>query len=251
MSVRPILGVGRPQGSPTRLVLSPGGWQVGPQGSSRCMGWLKAVCSGCGPLNPCVRHVVAPDSSSLFPLDWWCQRSLAFCMAGSYWLRWRGLALWGGRIRCAFALFLILISCIQIYTTTCIKSPLLYMSSNLGFCNNFQNKICLAPNLILSDHSMCICPHQDITLPLIILLLMIAYVELKVGYEWQDILASIYCKVKKPDPREKQIIQSDQDVHLYGCDEYGKMYTRPRMGSRYYHTWWNTMVMVRWTLALE
>jgi hypothetical protein len=77
-----------------------------------------------------------------------------------------------------------------------IKSPLLFMSSNLGFSNNFQNKICLAPHLILSDRSMCICPHQDIILPLFILLLMIAYVDLKVGYEWQGILASIYCKVK-------------------------------------------------------
>jgi hypothetical protein len=30
MLVYPILGVGRPQGGPTRHVLSPSGWQVGP-----------------------------------------------------------------------------------------------------------------------------------------------------------------------------------------------------------------------------
>jgi hypothetical protein len=27
------------------------------------MGRLEAVCSGCGPLNPCAEHVVASDSS--------------------------------------------------------------------------------------------------------------------------------------------------------------------------------------------
>jgi hypothetical protein len=31
-----------------------------------------------------------------------------------------------------------------------------------GFAISFQNKPCLAPHLILSDHSMCISPHQGI-----------------------------------------------------------------------------------------
>jgi hypothetical protein len=31
-----------------------------------------------------------------------------------------------------------------------------------GFCNNFQNKPCLAPHFILSDRSLCIGPHQGI-----------------------------------------------------------------------------------------
>ena len=31
-------------------------------------------------------------------------------------------------------------------------------------------------------------------------------------------------------------MQSDQDVHVYGYGEYGKVDTRPGMGVRYYHT---------------
>jgi hypothetical protein len=35
---------------------------VVPYDGSRCMGRLEAVCSGCGPLNPCAEHVAASDS---------------------------------------------------------------------------------------------------------------------------------------------------------------------------------------------
>ena len=45
-----------------------------------------------------------------------------------------------------------------------IKSLPLLMSSSLGFFNKFQNKPCLAPHLILSYRSMCICPYQGIWL---------------------------------------------------------------------------------------
>jgi hypothetical protein len=51
---------------------------------------------------------------------------------------------------------------------------------------------------------------------------------------------------------ENQVIQSDQDVHMYGCDEYGKVYTRSGMGARHYHIYMmNVVVMVRWTLGPE
>ena len=49
-------------------------------------------------------------------------------------------------------------------------------------------------------------------------------------------LHHIYCKVKDWIHRENQIIQSDQDVYVYGYGEYGKVDTRPGMGARYYHT---------------
>ena len=48
-------------------------------------------------------------------------------------------------------------------------------------------------------------------------------------------LHHIYCKVKNRIQGEKQIIQSDQDVHVYGYGGYGKVDTRPGMGASYYH----------------
>ena len=65
-------------------------------------------------------------------------------------------------------------------------------------------------------------------------------------------LHHIYCKVKNWIHREDQIIQSDQDVHVDGYGEYGKVDTRPGMGARYYHTYMmEAEVMERWTLAPE
>jgi hypothetical protein len=46
-------------------------------------------------------------------------------------------------------------------------------------------------------------------------------------------LHDIYCKVKDRIRVEKQFIQSDQDVHVYGCDGYGKVDTGPGMGVGY------------------
>jgi ribonuclease D len=48
-------------------------------------------------------------------------------------------------------------------------------------------------------------------------------------------LHHIYHKVKNRIQEENQVIQSDQDVHIYGCDEHGKVNTRSEMGARYYH----------------
>jgi hypothetical protein len=49
-------------------------------------------------------------------------------------------------------------------------------------------------------------------------------------------LHHMYCKVKNRIQGENQIIQSDQVMHMYGYDGYGKVDTRLGMGSRYYHT---------------
>jgi hypothetical protein len=47
---------------------------------------------------------------------------------------------------------------------------------------------------------------------------MIGYM-LSLGYMIKDkaYLHHIYCKVKNWIHREKEFIQSDQDVHVYGC----------------------------------
>jgi hypothetical protein len=56
-------------------------------------------------------------------------------------------------------------------------------------------------------------------------------------------LHHIYCKVKNWIQRENQIIQSDQDVHKYGCDGYGKVDTSPGAGASYYHQiYWNSFL---------
>jgi hypothetical protein len=60
---------------------------------------------------------------------------------------------------------------------------------------------------------------------------MMAYVKLRVGMNAKAYLHHIYCKVKNRIQEENIIIQSDQDVHLYGYDGYGKLDTSPGMGS--------------------
>jgi hypothetical protein len=47
-------------------------------------------------------------------------------------------------------------------------------------------------------------------------------------------LHHIYCKVKDWIKGEEQFIQSDQDVHVYGYDGYGKVDTSPGIGTSYY-----------------
>jgi hypothetical protein len=59
----PTYGVSRSRVGSVRTGFHLGDCQVGPQGGSWCMGRLKAVCSGCGPLNPCAEHVATSDSS--------------------------------------------------------------------------------------------------------------------------------------------------------------------------------------------
>jgi hypothetical protein len=68
---------------------------------------------------------------------------------------------------------------------------------------------------------MCMCPHQGIRFAFLSSYFTKAYSH------------HIYCKVKKRIQGENQVIQSDQDVHMYGCDGYGKVDTRPGMGARY------------------
>ena len=48
-----------------------------------------------------------------------------------------------------------------------------------GFANSFQNKPCLAPHLILSDRSMCICPHRGIRVSFL-------YPNSNDGYKWSS-----------------------------------------------------------------
>jgi hypothetical protein len=55
-------GVGRSRVGSDHATFRLGDCQVGPQCGSRCIGRLKAVCSGCGPLNPCAEHVAVSIS---------------------------------------------------------------------------------------------------------------------------------------------------------------------------------------------
>ena len=70
--------------------------------------------------------------------------------------------------------------------------------------------------MILSDHSMCMIPHQGTALPLFSLSLMRLSVELRVGDEKGACLYCIFCKVKDWIQRRKQVVQSDQDMHVCG-----------------------------------
>jgi CO dehydrogenase/acetyl-CoA synthase epsilon subunit len=63
-------------------------------------------------------------------------------------------------------------------------------------------------------------------------------------------LHHIYCKVKNRINGEKQFIQLDQDVHVYGCDGYGKVDTRLRLGARYYHIYIGNVYLTHWVLNI-
>ena len=70
--------------------------------------------------------------------------------------------------------------------------------------------------MTFSDHSMCIIRHQGIMSPRFSLFLISLLVELRVGDEEKAYLHCIFCKVKNRIQRRKQVIQSDQDVHVCG-----------------------------------
>ena len=70
--------------------------------------------------------------------------------------------------------------------------------------------------MILSDHSMCMIPHQGIEPYLSSLSLKRLFVELRVGDEEEAYSYCIFCKVKNRIQWRKQVIQLDQDVHVYG-----------------------------------
>ena len=69
--------------------------------------------------------------------------------------------------------------------------------------------------MILSNRSMYTIPHQGIGSPHFSLFLISLLVELRVGDEEKAYLHCIFCKVKNRIQRRKQVIQSDQDVHVY------------------------------------
>src|SRR6185312_1266113 len=92
------------------------------------------------------------------------------------------------------------------------------MSSSLGFFFlSFQNKPCLAPHLILLDRSRCFIPHQGLlcTFPIHLTPNGIFLWSYRYGgYEGK--LASHILLSQKPDPKEKQVINLDQDVQVCG-----------------------------------
>ena len=63
---------------------------------------------------------------------------------------------------------------------------------------------------------MCMIPHQGIALPIFFLPLIRISVELRVGDENEAYLFRTYWKAKNRTQWRKQIIQSDQDVHVCG-----------------------------------
>ena len=68
--------------------------------------------------------------------------------------------------------------------------------------------------MILSDRSMCIIPHQGIGSPLSSLFLIRLFGGAQ-DREWKEAyMFHIYCKVKNRTQQRKQVIQSDQDVHV-------------------------------------
>ena len=70
--------------------------------------------------------------------------------------------------------------------------------------------------MILSNRSMCMIPHQSIILPPFSLSLVWLFVEFRVGNEEVAYSGRTCCKVKDRIQQRKQVIQSDQDVHVCG-----------------------------------
>ena len=70
--------------------------------------------------------------------------------------------------------------------------------------------------MILSNRSMCMIPHQSIILPPFSLSLVWLFVEFRVGNDEVAYSGRTCCKVKDRIQQRKQVIQSDQDVHVCG-----------------------------------
>ena len=70
--------------------------------------------------------------------------------------------------------------------------------------------------MILSNCSMCMIPHQSIILPPFSLSLVWLFVEFRVGNEEVAYSGHTCCKVKDRIQQRKQVIQSDQNVHVCG-----------------------------------
>jgi hypothetical protein len=89
--VRPIQGFNRPRPTTSRAVLSPSDWYVIPYVGSRCPRGLEAVCSGCGPLNPCAGHMATSDSSGSASLGLMrCHGHMAFYVPAHRHVAWCG-----------------------------------------------------------------------------------------------------------------------------------------------------------------
>ena len=70
--------------------------------------------------------------------------------------------------------------------------------------------------MTFSDRSMCMIPYQGIGLPLFSLFLIRLFGGAQVGDEEVACLHCIFCKAKNQIQWRKQVIQSDQDVHVCG-----------------------------------
>jgi hypothetical protein len=81
-------------------------------------------------------------------------------------------------------------------------NPLNILWQALGVLNDFKENHALPASLILSDRSMCVCPHLGMT-ALNSSYFKPAYVELMVGYEWQGILVLHILQSQKLDPKSK------------------------------------------------
>ena len=94
-----------------------------------------------------------------------------------------------------------------------IKSLLLLMSSSLGFFNKFSKQTLLSSSFdSLRSLNVYMSLPRHLTCLFFILLLVMAIC----GAQGRAYLYHIYCKVKDRIQREKQVIQSDQDVHVHG-----------------------------------
>jgi hypothetical protein len=102
------------------------------------------------------------------------------------------------------------------------------------FYEGFSIKPDFVPHLILSVTHYVYFLAKALKLPLFVLLLVMAYVELKVGMRDKTYLHHICYNVKDKIQGENQVLRSDQDVHLYGYDGYGKVGTWPILGASYY-----------------
>ena len=97
-----------------------------------------------------------------------------------------------------------------------IKSTIIFLLNNLGLWKIFKIKINFAPQMTRSDRLMCMIPHQCIGSPLSSLFLIRLFGGAQ-DREWKEAyMFRIYCKVKNRTQQRKQVIQSDQGVHVCG-----------------------------------
>ena len=84
-----------------------------------------------------------------------------------------------------------------------IKSTLLFLLNNLGFLKIFKSKYNLAPQMIFSDRSIYIIPHQGSGSPLFSLFLIRLFGGVRGRWLKGSILALHILQSQKPDPMVK------------------------------------------------